>query len=97
MAKPETTCWYVYMVLTEKQFLYTGIATDIERRFQEHCDIFQGLPAAKGAKYFRGNQPLKIVYQEQHSSRSSASKREAEIKRMTRQQKQQLIGAVSKQ
>jgi putative endonuclease len=78
--------WFVYIILTEKNKLYTGIATDIERRFVEHlCD------PAKGAKYFRSDRPVMVVYYEEFSDRSKASKREAMIKKMSRQQKQALL------
>lgn len=74
--------WYVYIIQTEKGVLYTGITTDIERRFSEH--LFE---SKKGAKFFRGSVPEKIVYQEVCDSRSTASKREAQIKKMKRAEK----------
>jgi putative endonuclease len=74
--------WYVYIIQTEKGVLYTGITTDIERRFSEH--LFE---SKKGAKFFRGSVPEKIVYQEVCDSRSMASKREAQIKKMKRSEK----------
>lgn len=87
----ENTEWFVYIVLTKKGALYTGITTDVTRRFQEHIDMHARLPNAKGAKYFRGNQPDKIIYQETHPDRSTASKREYAIKAMSKQQKLKLI------
>ena len=89
----QNTSWYVYIVLTKKGALYTGITTDVKRRFQEHVDMHAGIPNAKGAKYFRGNQPDKIVYQENHGNRASASKREHAIKAMSKQQKLNMITA----
>ncbi|PIE41354.1 MAG: endonuclease [Gammaproteobacteria bacterium] len=83
--------WHLYMILTKTGALYTGITTDVARRFQEHKDTYAQLPNAKGAKYFRGNQPDKIVYQETHTDRSAASRRERAIKAMTKQQKLDLI------
>lgn len=80
--------WWVYVLLTESGRLYTGISTDIERRFAEHCD----LKKAKGAKFFRTEKPIKIVYREQHLNRSEASKREAAIKKLSRQAKCELVG-----
>jgi putative endonuclease len=78
--------WFVYMIFTEKKRLYTGIATDVERRFVEHlCD------PAKGAKFFRSDRPIVVVYCEEYSSRSTASKREAQIKKMGRKQKETLL------
>lgn len=78
--------WYVYMILTEKNRLYTGIATDVERRFVEHlCD------PSKGAKFFRSDRPVVIVYCEECIDRSEASKREAMIKKLSREKKQSLV------
>jgi putative endonuclease len=77
--------WYVYLILTKKNKLYTGISTDPQRRFQEH------LSGKKGAKYFRQDPPIRIVYQEESPNRSDATKRELQIKKMTRKQKEELI------
>lgn len=78
--------WFVYVIQTVKNRLYTGITTDIERRFQEHNG---DLP--RGAKFFRSDKPEKIVYLEPCKTRSEASIREAQIKRMTRLQKENFI------
>lgn len=68
--------WYVYVILTGKEKLYTGISTDPERRFVEHlCDT------KKGAKYFRSDSPQKIVYLEEYDTMSEALVREAEFKK----------------
>jgi putative endonuclease len=78
--------WYVYMIRASDESLYTGITTDVERRFNEH-----GNPS-KGARFFRGRQPLEVVLTEQYADRSLASRREAEIKKMPRKDKLILIG-----
>jgi len=66
--------------------LYTGIATDIERRIDEHNH------SPKGAKYTRTRRPVKLVYTEKYSDRSTASKREYEIKKkMSRKEKLALV------
>jgi putative endonuclease len=66
--------------------LYTGIATELERRIEEHNS------SVKGAKYTRVRRPVFLVYQEEFPDRSSASKREYEIKKkMNREEKLQLI------
>jgi putative endonuclease len=88
-----TTTWYVYIVQTSRQLLYTGIATDVERRFQQHRDTYESRPNAKGAKYFRGHEPVAVVYREACPNRSAASQREHAIKRMSREKKLALIGA----
>ncbi|MBQ0712551.1 MAG: GIY-YIG nuclease family protein [Porticoccus sp.] len=92
-----TTPWYVYMIKASDGSLYTGITTDVDRRFQEHQGGNEGgkLGAKKGAKYFQGRKPEKVVYTEQGHDRSSASKREAEIKRLRREQKLALVAGQS--
>nr|WP_148154785.1 GIY-YIG nuclease family protein [Sulfurovum sp. NBC37-1] len=66
--------------------LYTGIATDLERRLDEHNH------SSKGAKYTRTRRPVKLVYTEEYSDRSTASKREYEIKKkMSRKDKLHLV------
>jgi len=78
-------CWYVYIIQAASGRLYTGITTDIARRWQQHSS------GQAGAKFFRGDKPDLLRLVEQSADRSSASKREATIKRLTRQQKQLLI------
>ena len=82
--------WSVYIIESDDNSYYTGITTDVERRFEEHRE------GPLGAKFFNGRTPLKIVYQENKHTRSSASKREAEIKKMTRLQKQSFLTSHSK-
>lgn len=76
------------MILCSDDSLYTGITTDIERRFAQHA-------TGRGAKYFRGRQPVQVIYYEVNHSRSSASRREAEIKAMSRADKLTLTQSVS--
>jgi len=77
--------WFVYMIRASDGSLYTGVTTDVKRRFEEHCS------AGKRAKFFRGRQPLEVVYTENHSDRSSAQRRESAIKKLSRDQKLELI------
>lgn len=77
--------WHVYIILCSDDSLYTGITTDIPRRFQQHAE-------GRGARYFRGRQPVSVVYREGGHTRSSASQREAEIKSLTRSEKMKLSG-----
>jgi putative endonuclease len=72
--------WQVYIILCTDDSLYTGITTDPERRFRQHAK-------GAGAKYFRGRQPVRIVYHEGGHTRSSAARREAEIKSISREEK----------
>jgi putative endonuclease len=77
--------WFVYMIEASDNSYYTGITTDVERRFDEHCS------STLGAKYFNGRSPVKVIYKEPGHSRSSASKREYEIKKLSRRQKELLV------
>ena len=78
------TEWQVYIIEASDSKLYTGITTDIQQRWLLHS-------TGKGAKFFRGRHPKKICYLENKHNKSSASKREAEIKKMSRTAKQSLI------
>lgn len=81
--------WFVYMIEASDGSLYTGITTDVARRFAEHRD------GKQGARYFKGRQPRQVVYVEPAEDRSSASKREAAIKQLRRNQKLELIAGVN--
>lgn len=63
---------------------YTGITTDIKRRIAEH-------ESGAGAKYTRGRGPLQLIYREECSDRSSATKREIEIKSLSKAKKNILV------
>ncbi len=76
--------WQVYIIQTKTGKLYTGITTDLNRRFTEHSN-------KKGAKYFRLEKPLGVVFTETCQNRSEATKRELEIKKLNRDEKLQLI------
>ncbi len=76
--------WQVYIILCSDDSLYTGISTDVERRFAQHVE-------GTGAKYFRRCSPCRLVYLENDHDRSSASRREAQIKKMRPVDKQRLI------
>jgi putative endonuclease len=78
--------WYVYMLRCCDGSLYTGIACDLERRVKEHNGVFGG-----GARYTRSRRPVSLVYQQHLNSRSSALKREIEIKKLNKAQKEALI------
>lgn len=79
------------MIRTDSEALYTGITTDVARRFAEHSAVYDGEPNAKGAKYFRSRRPVAVVYQEQCRDRAEASRREYYIKSLSRTQKLKLI------
>lgn len=76
--------WFVYIIQTQSGKLYTGITTDVARRFAEHG-------SGKGAKFFRVDAPKGVVYVESAADRSRASQREYALKQLTRTQKLALI------
>lgn len=76
--------YVVYILECNNGALYTGVTTNVERRFAEH-------QAGKGARFTRAHPPKKIVYTETCADRSSAQKREAEIKALSRAQKESLL------
>ena len=78
--------WKVYIISCSDNSLYTGITLDIERRFSEHAGV-------RRAKYFRGRKPGEVVYLEGGHTRSTASKREAVIKKLLRVDKLKLIAS----
>lgn len=77
--------YIVYMVRCRDDSLYTGITTDLERRLCEHN-------SGKGAKYTRGRGPVELVYREAVPDKSTALRREAAMKKLTRRQKLELVG-----
>lgn len=76
--------WSVYIIVCDDGSLYTGISTDVERRFQQHR-------SGGGAKFFRSRQAVRVAYQEGFPCRGSASRREAAIKKLSHRQKLALL------
>ncbi|MBI4598647.1 GIY-YIG nuclease family protein [Candidatus Uhrbacteria bacterium] len=79
--------WFVYVLACEDGSYYVGATMDVVRRFREHCD-------GTGGAYTRSHRPLKVLFQESHPDRSSALRREREIKNWSRQKKQALVISV---
>lgn len=77
--------YFVYILRCSDDTLYTGIATDVVRRVKEHNE------SPKGAKYTTGRRPVVLVHQEVFSTRSEALKREASIKKLSREGKESLL------
>ncbi|HAX62451.1 MAG TPA: endonuclease [Elusimicrobia bacterium] len=75
-----TTPYYVYILKCSDTTLYTGIATNLKKRIDQHNK-------GNGARYTSNKTPVKCIYSEKQPDRSSALKREIEIKRLTREQK----------
>ena len=76
---------YTYMLKCKDNTYYTGYTTDLEKRIKAHN-------AGKGAKYTRGRGPVDLVYYEEHEEKTSAMRREWEIKQMSRREKETMIG-----
>ena len=76
--------WTVYILQCADGTLYTGITNDLDARISAH-------EAGTGAKYTRGRGPFKLVFREVALDRASASRREIEIKALSRRAKEQLI------
>ncbi len=86
MLKEPDKNWFVYIIHCSDDSFYTGISTDVERRFAQHA-------MQQGAKYFRARKPRQLVFQESGYDRSSATRREIEIKKLSRDNKKKLIAA----
>lgn len=82
--------WWVYIIENKLGHLYTGITTDVSRRFEEHAS-----GSAKGAKALRGKGPLSLKYQSLIGSKSDASKVEYWIKQQSKQRKLHIIESQS--
>ena len=76
--------WKLYILRCGDGTLYTGITVDVDHRFAMH-------QSGKGAKYTRGRGPLELLYVESCGSHSDALQRELAVKRLTRQEKLELI------
>lgn len=77
--------WFVYILECADRSLYTGITTDITRRIDEHN------LGNTAAKYTRAKRPVKLVFKAPVENRSTATKVEIAIKKMTREEKLKLI------
>ena len=82
---PSISCWSLYLIRTRYNTLYTGITTDVSKRFAEHT---QG---QQGAKYLRSKGPLTLVYSVDIGSRSLASKAEYRMKRLCKTKKERIV------
>ena len=77
--------YFVYILECSDSTLYTGITKDVKKRLDEHNN------SCKGAKYTKARRPVKLLYCEASENRSTASKREYAIKKLTRKQKLDLM------
>ena len=76
--------YILYILRCKNNALYTGITNNLEARLKKHA-------SGKGSKYVWANMPFKLVYTEEHSDKSSALKREIEVKSLTKEEKEKLI------
>lgn len=75
--------WILYLIECQRgssSVYYTGITTDLERRFKEHS-------TGTGARFTRANRPVRILVTREYPDRSAASRAEAELKKLPRNQK----------
>ena len=78
--------WFVYLIRAAGGVIYTGIATDVDRRLDQHR-------AGRGAKYLRGRGPLAVVFRRKLGDRSLALRVERRLKRMTKAEKEAIVRA----
>lgn len=78
--------WHVYLIRTRFDTLYTGIATDVARRFSEHTQS-----GSRGSKYLRSRGPLQLVYQAAVGARGLALRAEHRIRKLPRQHKEAIV------
>lgn len=82
----ESSCWWVYLVCCADHTLYCGVTVNLERRLRQHNGELVG-----GARYTRVRRPVELVWKKSASSRSEAQQLEAQMRRLSRQEKQRLI------
>ena len=80
--------WHIYIVECSDNSYYTGIALDLEKRIKRHNN-------GQGAKYTRSHRPVKLIYTEKFDTRLAASRREIEIKKLSRLAKDTLVNSLS--
>lgn len=80
--------YHLYILRCADSTLYTGITTNLERRVLEHNT------SPRAAKYTRARRPVALVYSKKYRTRSTASKAEAKVKKLSREEKLKLVGKV---
>jgi putative endonuclease len=76
--------WWVYLLACSDGTFYCGVTTDVAKRLAAH-------EAGRGARYTRGRRPVKVVWAEPAPTRSTALRREREVKRWPRARKEALV------
>ncbi len=77
--------WFVYFLRCNDNSLYAGITTNIERRLHQHNHT------KLGAKYTRAKRPVTLAFLESATNKSTASKREYQLRKLTKKEKEQLV------
>ena len=85
--KQPAEIWFVYILRCADGSLYTGIAKDVDRRFEQHN-------TGTASRYTRSRLPVALEYQEEQPNQSKALKRELAIKALSRKAKDTLIQSV---
>ena len=78
--------WHVYILRCADGSLYTGVARDLQRRVLQHNGELAG-----GSRYTRGRRPVELLWSDAEVDRSAAQRREASIKKLSRDQKLRLL------
>lgn len=79
-----TVCWFLYLIRTADNRLYTGITTDVPRRFRQH-------QTGKGAKALRGKGDLLLAFSHEVGEHSLALQLEYRVKQLTKREKERLV------
>jgi putative endonuclease len=80
------TDWYLYLIRCRDGSIYTGISTNVNRRFAQHQKPGQG-----GSKYLRGRGPLVLVFQAKVGTYSLALKVECRVKKLPKDKKEKIL------
>ncbi len=80
--------WYVYILKCADGSLYAGVARDLQRRLRQHNGELVG-----GSRYTRGRRPVELLWSDTEPDRSSAQRREASIKKLSREEKLRFLQA----
>jgi putative endonuclease len=76
----------LYLIQTAAGTLYTGVTTDVDRRFDEHCQS-----GKKAARFLRGKGPLTLLFSTEVGDKSAALRMEIAVKKLSREKKLKLV------
>jgi putative endonuclease len=78
--------WYLYMIRCRDGSLYTGISTDVARRFDQHREAGNA-----GSKYLKGRGPLALVFEKKLGNKNLALKVERRVKKLSKAEKEKIV------